>query len=148
MRKYLPCDALNEDRLSCYPAKSASRSYCLGEGIQANYTTVSIEAQVRWDKRVNKLITAGLGPLVDICLSRVERASSTSLLGSGGWELHVPVRIILDDDDIELAAEGINVLSPLGRKNTAGRVMAHTRLVSDQTSENRTRNFYSNRRNE
>ena len=133
--KDLPSETLNEPRLGGNPTQTATRRDSLGEGVKANDTTVNVHAEVRGDQRIDEVIARGLA-LADKLMTRkflgvvgLGKAARLGLRNGSRRELEVPVRVILDDDDVKLAAESVKLLATLGGEDTTGGIVAHANLV-------------------
>jgi hypothetical protein len=120
--------------LSSYPTQTAARCDCLGEGVEANNAAIGIDGEIRRDKRVDEFIAAGFGRLQRLLCEWLRFTSGLCLLLDSRGILKGPVGIILDNDDVVLAAKRVDFLSPCNRYKSSGWVVPNTRKLSMMVS--------------
>lgn len=108
-------EALNECGLCCDPAQATSWGNGLAECIEADYTALVVDRQVRRHKRV-KEVEAGR-----LYSNMLELTS----IGGRRGELKVPVWVIFHNDDVVLDRQFVDLLASFNAEYTTGWVLAN-----------------------
>lgn len=107
------------------PAKTTAWCYGLGEGVEAEDSSVGVKIEVGWDETVQVFIASRFIKLMGFLCSWKWFAAGVSLLTGCGRVLKVPIWLVFDNDDIVFAAKGVDILTALDGQCSTSRILSN-----------------------